>query len=244
MYKKILLIVFSVILCCGISIKAQTVDEIIDKHYEAIGGKENWEALKTMKTTGSMVMGPGMSLDLTIMLKRPDKTLLTIEFQGQKLIQAYNVDHGWTINPFEGSNEPKKMKDEEAKDIKEMADMGGKMMNYKSKGYSAELIGKEELDGTGVYHITLTSSDGDVTHYYMDTENYMILKSAGIKKKKDKEMESETFFSNYKKVDGLIIPFSMEQKLSENPMGTQKILLTKVEFNVDIDDEVFKMPTK
>ena len=37
------------------TVHAQTADEIINKHIEAIGGKEAWKKVNSLKLTGSIV---------------------------------------------------------------------------------------------------------------------------------------------------------------------------------------------
>jgi hypothetical protein len=36
------------------SVQAQTVDEVVDKHIEAIGGKDNWKKVNSMKSEAVM----------------------------------------------------------------------------------------------------------------------------------------------------------------------------------------------
>ena len=40
---------------------AETVDEILAKHYEAMGGLAKLKALNSMRVTGTMGIGPGTS---------------------------------------------------------------------------------------------------------------------------------------------------------------------------------------
>jgi len=50
---------------------AQTVDDILAKHYEACGGLAKMKAVNTMRVTGTITLGPGMESPFTMERKRP-----------------------------------------------------------------------------------------------------------------------------------------------------------------------------
>ncbi len=222
---------------------AQTADEIIDKHIDAIGGISKIDSVKSQKVTGFMSM-QGMDIPITIYLKNNEMILVEIYVQGMKILQGYDGKMGWMINPMTGSKKPEKMDDETAKSLKEEADLGGKLLKYKEKGYTAEFVGKEDMEGTDVYNIKITDKDGESTNFLIDAGSYLILKSKAKRKVMGKTVESETTFGNYKKIEGMVMPFLIESKVTGMDVGSQKVLIDKVEFNVNLDDEIFKMPAE
>jgi outer membrane lipoprotein-sorting protein len=56
------------------------------------------------------------------------------------------------------------------------------------------------------------------------------------------DAEAETFFSDYKLVDGMMMPHSIEVKTKGLPL-TQSLTIDKIELNAPMDDSIFKMPT-
>ncbi|HEY2171347.1 MAG TPA: hypothetical protein VGJ30_17100, partial [Candidatus Angelobacter sp.] len=56
------------------------------------------------------------------------------------------------------------------------------------------------------------------------------------------EIELESVLSDYKEVDGLKFPFSIEQHQIGGDGPEQKITFKKIELNVPVDDSIFKMP--
>jgi hypothetical protein len=52
--------------------------------------------------------------------------------------------------------------------------------------------------------------------------------------------EVTTDLTDYQNIDGMQVAFSMKQSMNGNPL--LQVKLQKVEFNVPIDDEIFKMP--
>jgi hypothetical protein len=175
---------------------------------------------------------------MTFTKKRPNLLRVDVTFQGKNLAQAYDGQSGWQT-PFMG-NDPQKMTEDDLRDIREQADFDGPLVDYKEKGNTVELIGKEDMEGTDVYKLKVTLKDGNIRYVYLDAENYLELKSSGKMKREGTEYDGETIFSNFQTVDGLVIPFSIEGKI--NGQTGQQITIEKVETNVKVDDSMFKMP--
>jgi hypothetical protein len=167
-----------------------------------------------------------------------------VTFQGMTMKQAYDGNIGWMINPMAGSTKAEKMDDDMTKTIKNRGVIGGELLNYKELGCTIELIGKEDLEGTEVYNIKLTNKDGDIENYYIDAVSSLIIKSTSKMKRMGKEISSETIYSNYKPSGDVIEAFSVESKMQGMDMGSQKIIIDKIEQNITIDDNMFKMPVE
>ena len=220
---------------------AQTADEIIAKHEAAMGGKDKIKAVKSERVTGKMVMGQGMEAPFTMEMARPNKMRMEFTFQGMTGVQAFDGTTGWSVMPFMGKTEPEAAPEEEAKKMQEQASMDGLLMDYKDFGRTVELVGKEDLEGTPVYKLKVTQKSGDVAYLYIDAEQYMLLKQTGKTKVRGQEIESETVFGDFKKVDGLTFPYSIEQKAAGMP-GGMTMTVSNIELNPAVADSRFTMP--
>lgn len=219
---------------------AQTVDEVIDKYIVAMGGMDKLKTINTVKVTGKTSGGP-MNIAFTRTYKRPDKIRMEMQMQGMSLIMAYDGTTAWSINPFRGVKDAEKMNQEQTKMMKKDADFEGILVNYKDKGYTAELMDKEDFEGSEVFKIKLTDKDSDVTNFFIDASTFLLLKESSKTKIKEKEITSETFYGDYKTVEGILIAHSIEVKTVGGGRD-QSINIEKVEFNLDTDDNIFKMP--
>jgi len=103
-----------------------------------------------------------------------------------------------------------------------------------------ELIGKEDMEGSDVYNLKLVDADGDVTNYYIDAENFVILKSKTKMTMRGQEVTSETFFSNYQDDGGFVVAHSIETK--SNGQTGQTMEITDIKYNEPVDDSLFKKP--
>lgn len=220
---------------------AQTADEIIEKHLQAMGGKDKLKAVQSERITGKMVMGQGMEAPFTLEMSRPNKMRMEFTFQGMTGVQAFDGKTGWSVMPFMGKTDPEAMPEEEVKRMQEQSDMDGLLLDYKEHGRTVELVGKEELEGTPVYKLKVTQKSGDVFNVYIDAEQYLQLKQAGKTKVRGQEIESETIFGDFKKVDGLVFPHSIEQKAAGMP-GGMVMTVSKIELNPSVTDSRFTMP--
>ncbi len=217
---------------------AQSVDEILQKHFEAIGQKKLLEKGQFV-AKGKVIRGQ-MEIPYTSYHKKPMKFKSVAVFQGMEIVQAFDGKNGWTINPFAGSNKPEPMTEEQNEKMKIQADFGGLFHNYKEKGYKVNLLGKETMDDADVYVIQLIRPNGDDIKVYMDAENYVILKTKFKTKVRGVEQEFETYLSNYKSVDGIVDPFDIETKLKGNTVS--HIVIDSIDYNVDLPDSIFVMP--
>ncbi len=241
MFKKLILTTLALIFAASLS--AQTVDEIIAKNIEAKGGYDKLKSIKTMQATGQFTAQNGMVQGtITLYNKRPNKMRMNMDIQGQTMVQAFDGTTGWMIIPFMGTTEPQRMPEEQVKSMKSNADMDGVLVDYKKKGHKVELLGKEELEGTDVYKLKVTRKDSSVQYLYLDSDYYIELKMSTVIKSKGTEQMFDTYLSDYKEVDGTMVPFAIEQKKGD--MLLSQITLSEVKYNVDIDDSYFAMPEK
>jgi outer membrane lipoprotein-sorting protein len=225
----------------SLSLPAQTVDEIIAKHIAALGGMTKLKAVQSIRMTGNFERG-GMQAGFTQVFKRPMKMRLDISVQGLTMTQAYDGEQGWQVVPFTGQKDPEPMTGDDLKNAQEQADLDGPLMDYKKKGNTVELIGKEKIAGKDSYHLKVTLKNGDARHLYLDAVTFLGQKTSTRTMVRGTEVEFESVLTDYKEVDGLKFPFAIEQHQVGGEGPGQKIIFKNIEVNVPVDDSIFKMP--
>ena len=219
-------------------ISAQDVDEILDNYFENIGQNKLLK-VKSVLLTGKVMM-TGMESTLVTISKRPDKMRIELEIQDAKIVQAYDGVNAWMINPMTGSEETIDLTGPDADGMIESSDMDGQLWNYKEKGHQLELDGTEDFEGSDVYVLKLTKKNGSIDHYYLDSENYVVLMVKSIVMMNGSEIETETIFSNFQDVKGVIMPFTYEYKFAGQTGRT--IIMEEVKFDQIVDDAIFSKP--
>lgn len=237
MKKSILLFITMLLLTLTSGVQAQTLKEVLDKHFKAIG-QDKLSAMKTCfaKRTVSM---RGNEFPMELKMKRPNKFRMEIDMQNQKMIQAYDGKEGWFITT-RISQQPMELSGDRLKEALSQTDIDGELYQYAQKGFKAELIGIEQLHEQDVYNIKLTSKSGDVKNYYIDANKYLIVMVKAKVGRMGQEAEVVKRMSNYKNFDGVLVATKIE---SESPMGTGSVTINEIKFNQDIDDSVFKKPS-
>jgi len=219
---------------------SETADELINKNIQAHGGLEKLKAIKSVKMTGKMSMEGGLEAPFAFQKKRPDKIRIEFTIQGLTGIQAYDGATAWQLMPFMGSKDPQKMPEDDRKDIIEQADFDGPLVDYKAKGNTVEYVGKEDVEGTETHKLKLTLKNGDVRYLFLDPETGLEMKATAMIKREGVEASVDSFFGDYKEVNGVVFPYAIEQKVAGKPGPTFSV--EKVELDVDIADSIFVMP--
>ena len=90
MKLKTLTIALVAILFTGLTSYGQTVNEVVDNYFKAIGGRDKVKSIKTMKITGKFFMGP-MEIPVESSVKKPNKVYSTATAQGMTHVWASMV---------------------------------------------------------------------------------------------------------------------------------------------------------
>jgi len=233
--KKGILISISLALLSIVTCSAQDLQEILDNHFETVG-QEKLLAKKSMYAKGK-IMQMGMELPFEMINKRPNKLKMTIDIQGSKIIQAYDGETVWAVNPLSGSSDPIDVTGPEADGLMESADMDGQLWNWEEKGHELELEGTEEIEGVEVFVLKLSKKNGNIDYFYMDPDSYLITNTKSKVVMQGSEVESEMIMSNFQEVDGYIMPFTMEQRVNGQAMMT--LMIEEVKIDQDYEDSIF-----
>ncbi len=222
---------------------SQTVDDILGKYFENAGGMQKMKDMKTLIMKGKMSMPQG-NLTMETFRKAPNKIIQTIDLMGQKMIQAYDGQTAWMINPMAGGTKPQKVPAEQAGSMLEQAELEDPFIDYAKKGYEVTYEGTGDVEGVKCYILKLTRNKGkgdaeSVASYYLDSDTYLPLL---LKQKTNAGamgmVEVDAYLSDYRDAgDGIMMPFSMEQKMGGQTMATIKYDL--IEINKEIADDIF-----
>lgn len=245
MKKLFTILLFSVITLTAT--RSQTVDGILGKYFESIGGIEKWKVIKTMKMTG-MIPTPQGEFIFEMNRKSPNKLMISLDVMGQKMIpQAFDGETAWTLNPFTGNPAPQKLPEDQAKALKLDADFEDPFINYTSKGYEVSYEGEADVDGIKCLILKLIKNKGKgtdeiISSYYFDSDTYLPMMMR--QKSNAGQMagqEVDVYYSDYQDAgDGLIMPFSLDTKA--NGQSIQAIKFSAIVINGEISDDIFKFP--
>jgi hypothetical protein len=212
-------------------------EEVVDKSLAATGGKEAYEKCKNRVAKGSMELaGLGVKGNLVIYAAAPNKTYVEVDLPGVgKIEEGCDGSVAWSTNPATG---PRLKEGAEKASALRQADFDGDV-NWRKHYKKAECVGEADVEGKPCYKLQMTTSDDQVKTHYYDKSSYLLLKSTGTETTPNGNLTVENVLSDYKKVDGLLIPFKTRQKVL-----TQEIVITldKIEHNVKLPENRFDLP--
>jgi hypothetical protein len=217
---------------------AQSADDIISKHIDAIGGKDNWKKLTSMVQNGTMsVQGAEIQMKRSIIHNTAART--DISLMGMTGYQIVTNTEGWSYMPFQGQATVEAMTAEQIKDQQEELDIQGVLIDYAAKGHKAEFIGKEDVDGTDCFKVKMTLKGGKAQTLFIDPATYYIIKAVTVMSANGQEAEVSTGYSNYQKhASGIVVPMS-----TTVPMGpgmNADLTIESIEVNTNLDASLFK----
>jgi outer membrane lipoprotein-sorting protein len=238
----ILLLIAGLMLPAFSTVQAQTADEIVERYLETIGGAEKWQSMQSMRVSGNALQ-MGMTFPFSMISMRPNLTKVTAEVMGKQFIDAYDGKAAWSLNPFMGGPDPQQKTEEESKEAASQS-FENDFINYKEKGYRVALEGTEEIEGAECYKLLLVKADGREEHYFIDAETYVpIMQRVYPQTGQLKGQSIESYFSDYQEVDGVLVSFSMEQRVGGQVI--MQMVSEKYEFNPeDVKAEAFAFPKK
>jgi hypothetical protein len=127
----------ALILFVALTSLAQTADEVINKHIEAMGGVDKLKSLRSLYMEGVAVMQNGNEI-ISKTYKVHDKLLRReIEFGMGSVTMIVTDKEGWTSNPRSGGTfEALPKESVEAQQVE--LDLAGPFVDYAAKGHKVE----------------------------------------------------------------------------------------------------------
>jgi outer membrane lipoprotein-sorting protein len=220
---------------------AQTVDEIVAKHLAARGGREALAAVKTLRMTGRANGGPGREAIVRREIARPGRIRTEFVFQGTTGVYAFDGKQGWRVSPLDGSLDAEPLPEDEAAGSAEQADIEGPLVDWKAKGHKVELVGTKALPGGPAHELKVTLKSGAVRHVFVDAATGFIVRMESTRRVRGHDVVLETEFGDYRKIDGVAFPYSVEGSAQGRP-NRLRIVVDSIEVNPKLDDSRFRMP--
>ena len=228
--------------------KALTVDEILDKYYEASGGRSRWDSLQSVRMNGTVTV-QGMEIPVTIVQTKTGQQKVSINFQGQETTQmAFDGLEGWSTDFM--TQRPEKMTAETIANTKQqVADFPDAFLHYKDRGHTATLEDKESIEGREAFKVKLTKNQvkvngqpqENVVYYFFDPESFLpvAMRNTSLSGQ-TKGASVETLLDDYREVKGLLFPFT--STISYNGMPGETIRLENIETDVAVEPGIFAFP--
>jgi len=215
-----------------------SVDQILEKYVQALGGQSAIEKLKTRIMKGSIqVRGTGEMGTVQVFQKAPDKgfALINVPSDGPTP-RGFNGKVGWYVDPDEG------LQDATAEDVAAMKREFDFYRPIRLKTLYPKMVfkGKETVGDRQTYVIEATAQDGAVGKMYFDTQSGLLLRDEAPYVTEDGKGVLQIDYEDYREVDGVKLPFVWHEA---SPDFDHVIKFEEIRHNLPIEDSKFEKPS-
>ncbi len=198
-----------------------TADMVIDNYIKAIGGREKLAAVESM-TMEVEVAVRGMTINQS--LKKDEDKFYSSTAMGTNVISkmVYNEGQGYMV--MQGNRND--LTEAQMADMK-ISSLAFPEIYYDEINVTLELDGIKKVGDEEAYRVKVTYPSGTSVTEFFSTTSGLKLKTEG---------PQNTEYSDYREVEGILIPFS--QKIG-SPMGSLDATIKEVKFNVEIPETTF-----
>ena len=238
--KKILSVTFAILMIFSVAgAQELALNDILSKYYKAMG-IENLRKVNTVIMKGTMIQQDAMPVKIVKM--RPDRFLMEFDIQDITAYQAYDGQTAWWTTPWTGNPKPQVMPDDRAKDMRSKADFEGLLFDWKIKGYTVELVGRDTVEKSPVYKLKITKKDGGVEFLFIDATKFIVQKRMYNRMVRGQDVTMEIYFRDYRLVQGILFPFTQDTHFGGQPYNS--LQLDTIELDKPVDTQIFRMPAK
>lgn len=226
---------------------AQTADEVIEKHLAAIGGRAALAKLQSRQMIGTITLSLPTGGDVTgsvealAAVANKARTLIKLDLTALgagpiQIDQRFNGTTGYMLDSMQGDRPITGTQLEAMKS----SVFPSPFLNYKERGGSVELKGKEKLGERDAYLLVFTPKDGAVVRQYVDAESFLPMRTVtAVEVPGMGVLDQVSEFLDQRDVDGVKVPFLIK---SSSAAQSFTINVTKVEHNVTVDEKLFVKP--
>lgn len=229
--KKLLL---SLLLIFGVLVSQafaeQPASKIIDRYKKASGGKAA-ARLRSTLLTGSLKTADGSSGRFNYQISAPNNLRIDIEVGASKISECYNGKSAWRLD----SRGLRTLLGDEAKKLRLEALLANThLTDLQRNRIVPQITGKTVIDGKQAAGIEF-AKDAAKVKLFFDASTNLVIK----RERETSEGIEETFYGDYRPVDGVMEPHSLRIKRANDEII---VSIDRVEHNKSLELTAFRYP--
>lgn len=220
------------------SAEPESLEAVLAKCRQALGGEAAWAAIETRIEHGTHST---FSSEKPFVLERKRPALYRFDHQqaDMKVVVGYDGENAWWENqtPFAEVEWPSTVPEAYRRGIE--ADARFAPPCFAADDATVELRGRTRYEGMDAIELEVTLANGLVEKWYLDPESHLPLARLSRAGFKDFEAENRVFYSDYRPVDGILLPHHVESEVDNLVSIT---VIETVELNAPLADSRFSLP--
>lgn len=215
--------------------------ELIERHIEAVGGRESLSSIVSRKLVGTFKQQRnGQTSPITEFTSAPGNRNTRIDLPGGIRQWIVNEDFAWTLTGglFEVSGGAQARQSH-------LRAAFEPHLRWRDLYRSARTVSLETVSDVEAYKVRLTSRDCEEYFQYFDANSGRMIMSEDNIRYAARLIPSRMHYSNYQQFDGVWIPMTIRRELLYG--GTPDVQVyefSEVEHNIEIPPETFQTPAQ
>jgi len=239
-YRQYCLLALAVAASATLGHAQPSVDQILAKYAQALGGQAAYEKVTTRMMKGTVeIPDDNVTGTALVVAKAPGSFRLTMDIPGWGVVETVlDGGNGWEKNPDSGMHAMSRtdlavaQRDHNFYREVRLKELYSKM----------ETAGADKVEGHAVYVVEATPAAGSAEKLYFDAESGLLVKRDFERVTlEDGIVQYEMLMRDYREVDGLNLPFTIEQRAPDNTMIFKFAEITN---NAPLADTAFAKPEK
>ncbi|MFM8393805.1 MAG: hypothetical protein ACKOB4_07750 [Acidobacteriota bacterium] len=213
------------------------VDQILDRYVVAVGGADALRKVRTRRVLGEFEFeGMNMTGSLESLGSAPAQSVVSLDVPGVgQFRQVVNGEKAWALDPLSGLRE---LTGAELAAYLRDAEFY-RELNFKKLFAKLEVVTRLKLGDQEAFIVNAIPAVGEAEQFYFDVTSGLLIRHDTRRESPQGVMPTETFFSDYRTVDGVRLAWKIRQ---QTPAFTINMTFREVTHNLTIDEAKFARP--
>jgi hypothetical protein len=256
--------IFHVSGLCALADSLPKAEDILDQYIVATGGGKAYQMIHSRKVEATVTFSrKGFKMKNAGVYERPDKYYSVSEVMTPSgMIPAWEAGSDGKIVWDLAKGTQGSIFEGEEKGDRLISNSIDPLFNWESHFKSVKTLDIEDVDGTPCYKVAMTPFEGTERTYYFEKDSHLVKKvvssppkvdpgaegamisyvnnnelDEGMLTQKDKD---SYYFSDYKTVDGILLPHAIRQVSGEYEILT--VVIDNIQNNIEISENQFDLP--
>lgn len=212
-----------------------TVDEVLEKYVQALGGAAAMQKITTRVAKGSRIGADGVLVPEDVSQKAPNKLLAVTSYPHVVFTNAFNGSHGWGRSSTEGLRDLPGTLLAQLKNDSEFY----KELKTRELYSKLTLVGKAAVGEGEAYVIAATPVSGSPEKLFFDVKTGLLVRRYAESDTIFGKFPLQTDYEDYRDVDGIKLPFLIHWSMPGRTWGRK---IAEIKQNVPLDDAQFDRP--
>lgn len=214
-----------------------TIEQVLSKFQEAMGGSAAIAKLKTTSMKGNLVTSNGMSLGYELYQSSPDRIYVVVTTPRGVMTRGFDGTIAWE----QSARGVRDIAGDELMYLRRYPDVFGDI-KLKEQFSSLTVAGKDRIDGRDVWVVRGTTVMGSKRErLFFDAQTGLLVRRIISTPTIIGVIPEQVDFEDYRDVDGLKLPFKVRVS-TVDPNSTSIREFTEIKLNLPVDESKFKKP--